>query len=257
MKKTASAMIMALATTLFTPAPTLAEDLYVMSSGGFTAALKQLAPGYEAASGNKIVLSLGASMGATPTAIPNRLAKGEPGDVVFMVGYALDALIKDGKVLADSRKDVAFSKIGMAVRKGTPKPDISSLEAFKTAMRNAKSVAWSDSASGVYLSKEVFPRLGLAEMMKDKGRTIEGDPVGGVVSKGDFEVGFQQISELLPWPELELLGELPGEVQKVTVFSAGVVATSKHPDAARALIAAMTAPETIPVMVKTGLEPPK
>jgi molybdate transport system substrate-binding protein len=138
-----------------------AEQLNVMTSGGFTAAYKILGPKFAAATGNTLDTQLGPSMGKAPEAIPNRLARGEHADVVIMVGYALDDLIKQGKVDPASRVELADSRIGLVVREGAPKPDISSVESLKKTLLDATSVAYSDSASGVYIEKELFNKLGV------------------------------------------------------------------------------------------------
>lgn len=199
-------------------------EIKVMNSGGFTAAYRDLAPECERATGNKLDTAWGPSMGTTPDAIPVRIKRGEPVDVLIMVGYALGDLIKDGKVVADSRVDLARSGIGMAVRAGASKPDISSVDAFKRALLEAKSIAYSDSASGVYVSSELFQRLGIADQVVGKSKMIPAEPVGAVVARGEAEIGLQQASELLPVPGIDYVGPLPAELQKITVFSAGVAA---------------------------------
>jgi molybdate transport system substrate-binding protein len=230
-------------------------EVKVFISGGFSAALRDLGPEFERATGNKVVAISAPSMGETPQAIPNRLQRGEPADVLIMVGYALDNLIKQGKVLPDTRVDLARSGIAMAVRAGAPKPDISSTDAFIRTLLAAKSIAYSDSASGVYLSKELFPRLGLADQLKSKSRAIPAEPVGQVVARGEAEIGFQQLSELLPVPGIDIVGPLPPAVQKITVFSAGVVAGSKNQPAAKALLRYLSSPAAAPVITKTGMQP--
>ncbi len=232
-----------------------AAELRVVSSGGFAAAYRALLPAYERASGNTVVTEWGPSMGATPQAIPQRLARGEPIDVVIMAGDALGALVKEGKVRAESRVDLARSLIGVAVRAGAQKPDISSSEAVKRALLAARSIAYSDSASGVYLSTELFPRLGIAEAIKDRSRMIPAEPVGRVVARGEAELGFQQMSELLPVAGIDIVGKLPPELQKVTIFSAGIAAAAKEPEAAAALIAFLASPAAEEAVTKSGLEP--
>jgi len=232
-----------------------AAEIKVVSSGGFAAAYRELVPEFERASGHKVVTDWGPSMGNTPQAIPQRLARGEPVDVVIMVGYALGDLAKEGKVRPDSPVDLARSLIGVAVRAGAPKPDIGSADAVKRALLQAKSIAYSDSASGVYISTEMFQRLGIADELKGKSRMIPAEPVGLVVARGEAELGFQQMSELKPIQGIELVGPLPSELQKVTVFSAGIVSTSKEPEAAKALIAFLAAPEAAAAIIKSGLEP--
>src|SRR5205085_7224813 len=127
--------------------------------------------------------------------------------------------------------------------------------AVKRALLAARSIAYSDSASGVYLSTELFPRLGIADAIREKSRMIPAEPVGQVVARGEAEIGFQQMSELLPVAGIDVVGELPGELQKVTVFSAGVVATAKEPEAAAALIGFLASPAAEETVVKSGLKP--
>jgi molybdate transport system substrate-binding protein len=232
-----------------------AAELRVVSSGGFAAAYRELVPEFERATGNTVVTEWGPSMGETPQAIPQRLARGEPIDVVIMVGYALGDLAKAGKVRDDSRVDLARSLIAVAVRAGAPKPDISSVEAVKRALLQAKSIAYSDSASGVYLSTELFPRLGIADAIKGKSRMIPAEPVGQVVARGEAELGFQQMSELKPVAGIDVVGTLPPELQKVTIFSAGIVAASAEVEPAKALIKYLASPAATAAITKSGLEP--
>jgi molybdate transport system substrate-binding protein len=227
----------------------------VVSSGGFAAAYKALAPEFERATGNTLVTSWGPSMGNTPDAVPTRIQRGEPIDVVIMVGYALGDLVNGGKVIADSRVDLARSSIGVAVRAGAPKPDISSVESLRRALLAAESIAYSDSASGVYVSTELFKRLGIADQVAGKSRLIPAEPVGAVVARGEAEIGFQQMSELKPIAGIDLVGPLPPEVQKTTIFSAGIVVGAREPDAARALIDFLASPAAAVVIRESGLEP--
>src|ERR1700731_3271298 len=232
-----------------------AAEVRVMISGGLTAAYKALVPEFERLTGNKVLTAYGPSMGTTVNAIPVRLERGEPADVLIMVGYALGDLIKQGKVIADSRVDLVKSPIGIAVKSGAPKPDISSSDAVKRALLAAKSIAYSDSASGVYVSTEMFEELGIADAMKDKARKIPATPVGEIVARGDAEIGFQQISELLPVAGVDIVGPLPPDVQKITVFSAGIATVSKEPDAGKALIKFLASPDASAAIVKSGMEP--
>jgi molybdate transport system substrate-binding protein len=236
-------------------APSAAADIKVMISGGFSAAYRELIAGFEQATGDRVETAAGPSMGETPNAIPVRLARGEPADVLIMVGAALDDLIKQGKVVAESRVDLARSFIGVAVRAGAPRPDLSSAEAFKRALLAAKSVAYSDSASGVYVSTEMFQKLGVVDAMKGKARMIPAEPVGAVVARGEAEIGLQQVSELLPVPGIDFVGPLPPEIQKVTLYSAGVATNATEPAAARLLIQYLSSPEAYATIKKTGLEP--
>jgi molybdate transport system substrate-binding protein len=232
-----------------------AAEVRVMISGGLSTAYKEVVPEFERSTGNKVLTAYGPSMGTTANAVPNRLERGEPADVLIMVGYALGDLIKRGKVIADSRVDLAKSPIGIAVKSGTPKPDISSADAVKRTLLAAKSIAYSDSASGVYISTEMFQRLGIADAMKDKARQIPAEPVARVVARGDAEIGFQQISELLPVPGIEVVGQLPPELQKITVFSAGIATAAREPEAGKALIKFLASPAASAAIVKSGIEP--
>ena len=232
-----------------------AEELRVVSSGGFAAALKALAPAFEQQSGDRLDLEWGPSMGGTADAVPQRLKRGEKIDAAIMVGYALGTLIDQGKVAAGSRVDLARSGIGIVVRHGAHHPDVGSVDALKKTLLAARSVAYSDSASGVYISREMFKTMGIAEQMAGKARMIPAEPVGSVVARGDAEIGFQQISELKPIQGIDLLGPLPAAVQKFTVFSAGVVAGSAHAGAAAALLRFLASPEARAAITATGLEP--
>src|SRR5579864_4875484 len=251
-----SAIAALLLTCAFLSAATVrADEIKVVTSGGFTAAYLELVPEYESATHNKLVTGFGPSMGTTHNAIPIRLERGEAIDVVIMAAPALDDLIKQGKVRPGSRVDLVQSLIGMAVKAGAPHPDISTVDALKRTLLAAKSIAYSDSASGVYLSTELFPKLGIADQIKGKCRKIEADPVGGVVATGEFEIGFQQISELRPVKGIDIVGVLPPGAQRVTVFSAGIPSTATHPEAAKALIQWLASPAHYAAIKKTGLEP--
>jgi molybdate transport system substrate-binding protein len=233
----------------------MAADLQVVSSGGFAAAYKTLAPMFEQKTGDKLIIGWGPSMGETHDAVPVRLARGEKLDVVIMVGYALGDLVKQGKVDAGSRVDLARSGIGIVVRHGAPHPDVSTVDALRKALLTAKSVAWSDSASGVYIQNEMLKKMGIADQLAGKGRMIPAEPVGAVVARGEAEIGFQQISELKPIQGIDLLGPLPAELQKYTVFSAGVVTGSAHPAKAAAMTRFLASPEARPAVIDSGLEP--
>jgi molybdate transport system substrate-binding protein len=194
-------------------------------------------------------------MGDTANAIPQRLQRGEPIDVVIMVGDALEGLIQQGQVDAKGHRTLALSKISMAVRAGATPPDISSVAALKQALLQAKSVAYSDSASGEYLSKVLFPQLGLADALRDKGHKIPAEPVGQVVARGEAELGFQQTAELLPIAGITIVGEIPPAVQQVTPFAAGIVSRSSVKPAAQALIDYLSSEAVAARVRQTGLVP--
>jgi molybdate transport system substrate-binding protein len=232
----------------------ISGDIRVMTSGAFTAALLDLIPLFERATRNKIVVAT-TTMGTGANSIPSRLQRGEPVDVVIVADTALGRLIKDGKVLAESHVALARSSIGMAVRAGAPRPDIGSIEALKQTLLQARSIAYSASVSGDYLSSELFQRLGIADQILPKSRRVEGERVGAAIARGEAEIGFQQISELLPVPGIDYIGPLPPEAQKDTVFSAGVATGSKIPEAASALIRFLASPEAAAAIRKSGMEP--
>ena len=239
---------------LFVSGIARAADVRVVSSGGFAAAYRTLAPEFEQTTGNHLITGWGPSMGNTADAVPQRLARQEPIDVAIMVGPALNKLAEEGKIIPDSRVDLARSAIGIAIRSGAPKPDISTIDSLRTALLNAKSIAYSDSASGVYVSTELFQRLGIADQVTTKSRMIPAEPVGLVVARGEAEIGFQQISELKPIPGIELVGPLPDEVQKITIFSSGIVTGSKEPSAAKSLITFLASPAATKAITASGLE---
>jgi molybdate transport system substrate-binding protein len=241
----------------FAPVVAWGGDINVMSSAGFKAAYLELVQKFEQKTGHHVVNAWGPSMGATPQAVPNRLARGEPADVVIGVREALDKLGAEGKVDPKSETDLAKSLIGAVVRAGAPHPDISTAAAFKTALENAKSIAYSDSASGVYIQTVVYPKLGVSEAVKAKSKMIPADPVGEVVARGDAELGFQQLSELKPVKGIDLLGPIPSEVQKVTTFTAALATNAKERAAGEALIQFLSAPEAADAIRRSGMEPVK
>jgi molybdate transport system substrate-binding protein len=225
-----------------------------MISPGFRAAYEQLVPEFERKNGRTIVTVYGASMGNAPDAIPNRLQNGESADVIILASSALEDLMKKDKVISSTRVDLARSSIAMAVRAGAQKPDISTLEELKRALLAAKSIAYSDSVSGVYVSTELFQRLGIADAVRSKCIRVEG-MVGPVIARGDAEIGFQQLSELLPIAGIDIVGPIPPEAQKITMFSGGVAANSKEPEIAKQFLRFLASPEAAPAIKKSGMQP--
>ena len=166
-----------------------ADELRVATSGAFSAALMELLPLFEGGTHHRVTTVFGASVGDTPDSIPNRWRRHEAIDVVILADAALEDLVATGAVAPGSRVDLVRSRIGMVVRRGAPKPDISSVEALTRALHRAKSVAYSSSASGVYLSGDLFPRLGLADEIRQKGHRIDVERVAAVVARGEAEIG--------------------------------------------------------------------
>jgi molybdate transport system substrate-binding protein len=231
------------------------DELRVMTSGAFTAAYLELVPRLELVTKKKLVTAA-TSIGTGETSIPNRLRRGEPVDVVIVADTVLVGFIKEGLIIAESYTPVARSAIGMAVRTGARRPDISTVDALRRTLLQAQSIAYSASVSGEYLSNELLQRLGIADQVLSKCRRIEGgERVGAVIARGEAELGFQQISELLPIPGIDHVTPLPPEVQKVSVFSAGVARNTADSEAACALIRFLASPEASGAITKSGLEP--
>ena len=231
------------------------DDIRVMTSGAFTAAYLELIPRLELLTKKKVVTAA-TSIGTGENSIPNRLRRGEPVDVVIVADGVLLGFIKEGLIVPASYTPVARSAIGIAVRAGAPKLDISTVEGLKRTLLQAQSIAYSASVSGDYVSTELFKRLGIADQVLSKSRRIEGgERVGAVIARGEAEIGFQQISELLPVPGIDHVTPLPPDVQKVSVFSAGVAVSSKDTDAAHALIKFLASPAASGAITKSGLEP--
>jgi molybdate transport system substrate-binding protein len=231
------------------------DEIRVMTSGAFTAALLELIPQLERLTRKSIVIA-STSIGTGDNSIPNRLKRGEIVDIVIVADTVLRQFIADGLVLAEGYTPVARSTIGMAVREGAPRPDIGSIDALRRTLLQAKSIAYSASVSGQYLTTELYQRLGIADQMTSKSRLIGGgERVGAVVARGEAEIGFQQMSELLPVPGIAHITPLPPEVQKVSLFSAGVAASSTDSDLARAVIKFFVSPEAAQAVTKSGLEP--
>ncbi|THD49093.1 MAG: ABC transporter substrate-binding protein [Bradyrhizobium sp.] len=237
-----------------------AADVQVMISSGFYGVYSELGPAFERASGDHLVTTRGPSMGDSPEAIPARLARGEVADVVILDGGAADELGKRGLVRLDSKTELARSLIGMVVREGAAKPDIGSVEAFRDTLLAAKSIAYSDSGSGTYLSTKLFARLGVAGEIAGKSRKVRGppsgEPVAAVVARGEAEIGFQQVSELIHVPGISFVGAIPAELQPMFTFAGALASTVQQPEAAAALLRFLASPEAAPVIVKAGLAPP-
>ena len=231
----------------------LAQDVSVMISGGFKAALEKLAPVYEKQSGNHLVVIPGPSMGSHHEEILNRLARGEKADVVIMVGDALTHLQQDKRIAAGTRQELADSPIGIVVKQGDPLPAIKTDAELRMTLLSAKSVAYSDSASGRYVSNELFKKLGIDREMQTKAQMVERIPVASQVAQGRYAIGFQQVSELLPVPGVSFAGELPANVQYITRFAGAVTANAQHPDEGKALLSFLASPQAQKIVTATGM----
>ena len=236
-----------------------AADIHVMISAGFYGVYSELGPAFERASGHHLVTTRGPSMGDSPEAIPARLAQGEAADVVILDGGAADQLGRRGLVRPGSKVNLARSLIGMVVREGAAKPDIGSVAAFRTTLLAAKSIAYSDSGSGTYLSTKLFPSLGVADEIVGKSRKVRGppsgEPVAAVVARGEAEIGFQQVSELIHVPGVTFVGTIPAEVQPTIYFAGALTSTVRQPEAASALIRFLASSQAAPAIKQAGLLP--
>jgi molybdate transport system substrate-binding protein len=231
-----------------------ANEFRVMTSGAFTAAHLSLIPKLELLTKSKIVTA-STSIGTGEMSIPNRLKRGEVVDIVIVAEGVLRQFIADGLVLAEGHANLARSSIAMAVRAGAPKPDISTVDALRSTLLQATSIGYSASESGKYLTTQLVQRLGIADQVLGKCRLVGGgERVGAVVARGELEIGFQQLSELLPVQGIAHITPLPPEVQKVSSFAAGVAATSPDKARARSVIAFLASPEAAKAIANSGLE---
>ena len=243
-------LIIAAVTSLMLAGSAEAAEIKLLASSAIKETYLELLPLFEKATGHKVV----AAWSSTPD-VQRRIAAGEAADLVILGDSGTEELIKHGKLAANSRTNFAKSGIAVAVRTGAPKPDISSSEAVKKSVLAAKSVAYSAGASGIYLVS-MFDKLGISEQVKSKLATVKpGEPVGEAVARGDAEIGFHQLSELIPVKGILILGPLPADIQHITVFSGGVHSGTKESDATTALVKFLTAPSVAPVIKKHGMEP--
>ena len=227
-----------------------AADIKVMASAAIKEAYLELVPQFEKSTEHKVSTTWAGTVDIT-----KRLNAGEVFDLIIMAGSSIDAFIKQGKLVAGSRVDLAKSGVGVAVRAGAPKPDISSADAVKRAMLAAKSIAYSTGPSGVYLAA-LFQRMGIADQIKDRVKVgAPGVPIGEIIARGEAEIGFQQVSELLPVAGIDYIGPLPPDIQQITVFASGIHIGATQADAAKALVKFLTSPQAAPVIKKKGMEP--
>lgn len=236
---------------------TRAAEIKVLSSNGINIneAYVEFTAMFEKASDHRVTTTFTTGWAGTPE-ITKRLQGGEMYDLVIGSRQLIDDMIKEGRLLAGSRVDLAKSGVGVAVRAGAPKPDIASTEAVKRALLAAKSIGYSTGPSGVYLVG-LIQRLGLADEIKPKLRQTPGPGllVGHLLARGEAELGFQQVSELLHFPGIQYVGPLPADIQETTVFSAALQPGAAQADAAKAFVRFITSPVATPVIRKSGMEP--
>jgi molybdate transport system substrate-binding protein len=231
------------------------RQLKVITSGGFSVAFNLLGPIFEQATGIEVLIEYGSSMGGGPESIPVRLARGETMDVLIFNDAAFESLAESGYLRRPTRVDLGQALIGMAVRGGAPKPDISTTEAFVETLRAADSIGYSASVSGTYLSTELFPRLGVWEEIEPKTQRVVTERVASVVARGEVEIGFQAVAEILAIEGADYVGPIPDELQQVSTFLAVIADQAANPEDAERLIEFLSSEAVASVIASTGLRP--
>jgi molybdate transport system substrate-binding protein len=227
-----------------------AAEIKVLTAGAFKQVLLALVPEFEKQTGHKVIVE-----NETVGALTKRIEGGETFDVAVLTPGAVNDLTGKGKFVAGSRANLARVGVGVMVKAGAPAPDISTVEAFKRALLDAPSIAYSASASGVYYETVLLKKLGIEEQVKPKSKRILSERVATVVARGEAVMGLQQVSELLPIEGADFVGPIPKELQQVTVFAAGISSTAKQPEAAKQLVRYFTSPAAAPTIRNGGLEP--
>jgi molybdate transport system substrate-binding protein len=240
-----------LAFAIFATGAADAAEIRVFASNALKTALEELGPQFEKASEHKLTINFNAA-----AVLKTEIEKGAPFDLAILGAPAADDLMKQGRLVAATSTNIARSAAGLAVKRGAPKPDISTTEAFKRALLDAKSICYVEQgATGIYL-KGLFERLGIAQQLKEKTKLLPpSNPAAHAVANGEAEIGMTQISEILPYPGAELVGPLPADIQLLTVYPAAIGTAAKEPDAAKTLLKFLTSPAAAPVLKAKGLEP--
>jgi molybdate transport system substrate-binding protein len=230
-----------------------AAEIKVLTAGAFKPVVLALVPDFEKQSGHKVIVDNG-----TVGELQTRIEGGETFDVAVITPGVVDGLIAKGKIAAGSRLNLAGVSVGVMVKQGAPKPDVSTVDAFKRALLAAKSVAYIDPASGgssgIYIDK-LLERLGIADQIRPKAKLKKGGHVADLIVSGDAELGLHQISEIVPVKGVELVGPLPKDIQNTTIYAAGLSASAKDKSAAQALIKALAGPAAAAVLKAKGMEP--
>ena len=226
----------------------------VLISGGFSSAYEQLLPEFERTSGIKVITGSGASQGTGPQTIAAQLARGVSADVVILSREGLGELIAANRIIAGTDVDLARVPLGVAVRAGTPKPDVSTVEAIKQILLRAKTVAVPGSTSGIWLRTDLFPRLGIVEKINVKAAP-RGARATEMVAEGGADLAVMPVSEILHAAGVDFAGSLPAEIQFIQMFSAAVVAGSREIDGAKRLIEFLASARASEAIRKSGMEP--
>ena len=231
-----------------------AAQLNVLISGGFSSAYEQLLPEFERMSGIKVTTGSGASQGTGPQTIAAQLARGVPANVVILSKEGLSELIAANRIVVGTEVDLARVPLGLAVRSGSPKPDVGTVEAFKQLLLKAKTVAVPGSTSGIWLMTDLFPRLGIAEKINAKA-TARGKDATGMVAAGEADLAVMPVSEIVHAPGVDFAGSLAPEMQFVQTFSAAVVAGSGEIEASKRLIEFLASARASEAIKKSGMDP--
>jgi molybdate transport system substrate-binding protein len=233
---------------------TASAQVKVIISGGFSGPYEQLVPQFERATGIKVATGSGASQGTGPQTIAAQLASGAPFDVVIMSREGLTDLIAANRIAPGTDVDLARTPLGIAVRKGAAKPDVSTIEAFKQAMLKANMIAMPGSTSGIFLMKDVFPRLGIADKVKVKA-TPRGSGATAMVASSEADIAVMPVSEIVHAQGVDYAGKIPEEIQLNQIFAGAVVAGSKEYEAAKRLIAFLASDKASAAITRGGMEP--
>ena len=228
-----------------------AAELIVLANQGVTPGAREVAAAFERSSGDKVTVIQEAG-----PALEHRLASNGPADLIASNPASIEGLAKKGWVVGDTATPFVLAGLGLSVRAGAPKPDITTVEAYKAALLAAKSIGYSHGCSGTHVA-EGIEKLGLSTQLKPKTKFVDDGPVVEFLARGDFEIGIQQTNIMVGAPGTEYVGDLPGILNIPCPSSVVLVSASKAPDAARALIKFMTSPEVAPLLRKTHVEPAK
>lgn len=256
MRQLSRAVVPGILAMLFSGASLHAADINVLASTALQPVFMKLAPEFERTTGDRLFFSWGASYGASADALPIRLGNGQAADLVVMIADALNEQIEQGHLRPETATSLASSRLGLAVRAGTPRPEIGSIEDLRHTLLAARSLAFSSGVSGVYVQRTLLPELGIADRLKPRSIVIEApELVGDALLRGDAEVGLQQMSELLAVPGIDVVGPLPEELQRVNIIAAAVTTAAAQPASAQAFIAFLQSPEAAHELKASGFTP--
>jgi molybdate transport system substrate-binding protein len=248
-KRSTPAAVASVLGALVVAVPAQAAEITVMAGMGVVSGVRDLAPAYEQLTGHKVIVRFepGAAMN-------EKINSGAPADIAALQPEQVDTFIKQGKMVAGTKTNFAQAGVGVAVKTGAPRPDISNVEAFKAAMLNAKSIGYSQGGSGT-IAAHVMEKLGIADQLKARTKFINGAPVAEVVAKGDVEIGLQQINVIIPVEGADYIGPLPKELQQTVQFAGAVLTVSKQKELARAFLNFIASADAGPLLRRSAMEP--